>query len=84
MGIFTVTDAQPTVPDRRQGRPGRCVPVHHRQRTVGPEVSASIALYPEDANTPAALLLAADAEMYASERAGRAPDRSTSIRARER
>jgi diguanylate cyclase (GGDEF)-like protein len=32
-------------------------------------VSAGIALYPDDAITPAALLLAADAEMYADKRA---------------
>ena len=32
-------------------------------------VSAGIALYPEDATTPAALLLAADADMYARKRA---------------
>jgi hypothetical protein len=35
MRTFTLTDAQPTLRHGRQGRPGRCVPVRHRQRTVG-------------------------------------------------
>jgi diguanylate cyclase (GGDEF)-like protein/PAS domain S-box-containing protein len=47
-------------------------------------VSAGIAVYPDDANTPAELLLAADLEMYASKRAGRASGRTTSTRARDR
>ena len=70
--VNTQTHSRPCAIGGRAG-PEVAFPFHHRQRTVGPEVSAGIALYPEDANTPAALLLAADVEMHASKRAGRMP-----------
>ena len=57
------------LPFDARGAPGQVIEIG---------VSAGTAIYPEDANTPAALLLAADGEMYGSKRAGRMmPDRST-------
>jgi diguanylate cyclase (GGDEF)-like protein/PAS domain S-box-containing protein len=58
-----------TLPFDTSGTPRRLIEI---------SVSAGIALYPHDATAPAALLLAADAEMYASKRSRTArPDSRT-------